>query len=302
MPWFKMETGWNQDPAIQNLKPLTRLLFIDMITYAAANHTDGVITKQAMCIVAAIGKHSRCSQRAAEMQAHNILYAAEDGWQIRNYLKWQRSKAQIDALVKTRSGAGKLGGRPKQNESKTKAKHNPDTDTDTDTELYLENPKIEEIGETSDTTESHEDLVRRNRKLQSDYMALLPSLDEILDGVVQIPPPPPNGNYSRMASGPPYLVEGNATFGGEFYAMSNFLRMVDYFERKKNAEVIALFRWIRECKFTPRWVDDVFAEVYKREPKVYSVKYFVKAMWSYLEKNNDTDYPQPPSLGLRVVV
>lgn len=73
--------------------------------YADRQRTDGAISRSAMRRTVTLGLDADAI--IAELVRVGFLEPTADGWQIVNYLDWQRSAAEIDAAIEQRREAGR---------------------------------------------------------------------------------------------------------------------------------------------------------------------------------------------------
>jgi hypothetical protein len=146
--WVRVDTKFTTHPKVLDIGPLGEALWLRGLCYAGEHLTDGFVPAAFV---------RRMSDMDGEDVADRLLDAglwtqAEGGYQIHEYLSWQRSRDEAADISIKRSESGRKGGlqrssnlqangkqvasKPrKQNASKTQA--DTDTDTDTDTELTL---------------------------------------------------------------------------------------------------------------------------------------------------------------------
>jgi hypothetical protein len=143
--WIKLQADIVEHPKFIGLSPEAKWAFIEMMIYAQRNLSDGFIDGRVM--------RSKWADDVIEELLTNdkespSLVAVDDDFQLHNYSKYQRSRAQVEELIETRQRNGSRGGQAsalqrikseakvKQTDSKTEAnseaKEYPDTDTDTD--------------------------------------------------------------------------------------------------------------------------------------------------------------------------
>lgn len=155
--WFRMDNAFTENEKFLNAGPAAGYLYIAALAWASRNLTDGFIPRtqpqrlvlwEGYALQTGVGELTdNWHEVNADMLIDRLIEVGlwdvvESGYQIHDYLEWQRSAEEIKALSKQRSEAGKRGGKAKhkQNRSKTQAnaKQNAskiEADTDTDTEL-----------------------------------------------------------------------------------------------------------------------------------------------------------------------
>jgi hypothetical protein len=149
--WVRVDTKFTTHPKVLDIGPLGEALWLRGLCYAGEHLTDGFVPAAFV---------RRMSDLDGEEIADRLLEAglwtqAEGGYQIHEYLSWQRSRDEAADISIKRSESGRKGGlqrssnlqanvkqiasKPrKQNASKSQADTDTDTDTDTEspTEIY----------------------------------------------------------------------------------------------------------------------------------------------------------------------
>lgn len=93
--WVKIDVAWLRDPAVLALSATAKLLYVSAMCWAGEHLTDGRLSPPEARAAAA--------QASVPFSAHKALVEAglwepaDGGWTIRNYLRWQRSKAEVTA-------------------------------------------------------------------------------------------------------------------------------------------------------------------------------------------------------------
>jgi hypothetical protein len=149
--WIKLQADIVEHPKFIGLSPAAKWAFIEMMFYAQRNLSDGFIDGRVMR-----GKWADdvIEELLTNDKESPSLTRVGDDYQLHNYAKYQRSRAQVEELIETRQRNGSRGGqvsalsrsskseaKVKQTDSKSEAngvaKEYPDTDTDTDTEQVV---------------------------------------------------------------------------------------------------------------------------------------------------------------------
>jgi hypothetical protein len=144
--WIKLQADIVEHPKFIGLSPAAKWAFIEMMIYAQRNLSDGFIDGRVMR-----GKWAEdvIEELLTNDKESPSLTRIDDDYQLHNYAKYQRSRAQVEELIETRQRNGSRGGqvsalarsskseaKVKQTDSKSEAngvaKEYPDTDTDTD--------------------------------------------------------------------------------------------------------------------------------------------------------------------------
>lgn len=142
--FIKLHDGYADHDRVIDLTDAAFRMHVSAMCFCGSNQTDGRIKARVLL---------RYAGRKAidELVAAGLLVETADGYEVHDYLDYNRSREEIEELSAKRSQAGIKGGRPpKQTAStrkatsnqigfglktKTVSQKNPDTDTDTDTEL-----------------------------------------------------------------------------------------------------------------------------------------------------------------------
>lgn len=124
--WCKLYHAFMDHPKVLKAGPNAAYLWVVSIAWASRNLTDGFIPSQQVKRLVdwddiievrrtppRKGMHSfvEASRLAARLVDAGLWEKAEDGYQIHDFLHWQRSAEQWEALRQRRSSAGKQGGR-----------------------------------------------------------------------------------------------------------------------------------------------------------------------------------------------
>jgi hypothetical protein len=145
--YVRVDTKFASHPKVLEIGPLGEALWLRGLCYAGEQMTDGFVPA---AFVRRMGDIPDALAVAATLVAAGLWDEAEGGYQVHDYLDWQRGKAEIEQISTARAASGRRGGmqngsqakakpdqtqskpeaNAKQNESKTEA----DTDTDTEPE------------------------------------------------------------------------------------------------------------------------------------------------------------------------
>jgi hypothetical protein len=107
MSWARFDDHFDDDPDCDIVGPAAACLFICSITWSSRNETDGFIP------YARAAKLMGCSPEAIDrltQEAVRWWVEVPGGWQIRNYLKYNPSHAEQEALRAAKAEAGRKGG------------------------------------------------------------------------------------------------------------------------------------------------------------------------------------------------
>lgn len=105
--WIKMDDRFPDDPKVAALTDGAYRLWTTGIAYCSRHLTDGKIAEQ---VIGRWGvKHP--DRAASELVAGGLWRSNANGYEVVNYLKFQRSREQIEDLKVKRAEAGSRGGR-----------------------------------------------------------------------------------------------------------------------------------------------------------------------------------------------
>lgn len=133
MTWVKMDDRYPDHPKVAGLTDGAYRLWTTSIAYCSQHQTDGLVPES---IITRWGvKHA--DRAAAELVSGGLWLSSADGYEVANYLNWQRSRSEIEALSSVRSEAGKRGARAKQLAKQPPDKPQAETDTEADPDAVL---------------------------------------------------------------------------------------------------------------------------------------------------------------------
>jgi len=158
--WIRVDTRFTTHPKVIDIGPLGEALWLRGLCYAGEHLTDGFVPA---------GFIRRMNDLdgvdiAETLVAAGLWTHAPNGYQIHEYLNWQRSREEAAEISEKRAEAGRRGGLQKATNAQATAKQTSskllgspaskrlaDTDTDTDTEKK-ESPTS--VGDEKDATAS----------------------------------------------------------------------------------------------------------------------------------------------------
>src|SRR5262249_33413838 len=118
--FIKLVVGFPRDPKIRALARygtdagLARDLYVPMVLHCQAHLTAGFVAAEAGWALAfplPIDHANQLAKQLASVGLINEVSNAEAlGWQVRAYLKRNRSRAEVEALSEVRAEAGRTGG------------------------------------------------------------------------------------------------------------------------------------------------------------------------------------------------
>lgn len=106
-PYVGIDVAMPEKPTVAPLSDAAFRLFIEAICYCGRNKTDGYMPK---AILRRMGKPAAIRELE---QARHIESADDVTWQLPDYLVWNRSREQIEALNAAKSSGGTKGSHQK---------------------------------------------------------------------------------------------------------------------------------------------------------------------------------------------
>jgi len=121
MTWCRIECKLRENPKAVEVGRIARLVYIDAILYSAEHLTDGKIRRHALRFVSDVkdyplsdeeGFPFQCDEDVARLLVDVGLWdEVEDGWVIHDYLDYQPSRQEVEAVKARKAEAGRRGGR-----------------------------------------------------------------------------------------------------------------------------------------------------------------------------------------------
>jgi hypothetical protein len=105
--WIKLHDGFAEHPKVLALSSPAFRLHVSALCFCGRNLTDGRITAPALRGL--LGTSSASRKHVLELVTAGLWEADNGEHHVRDFLQWNRSKAEVEARRKVRSEAGKLG-------------------------------------------------------------------------------------------------------------------------------------------------------------------------------------------------
>ena len=142
MAWTRIDDKFYENSKILDAGPLGAHLYIAGLIHCNAKRTDGFI---ADCFISGIGGDAFDSKRFAKKLVENKLWdRVEGGYQVHDFLQFNKSKEEIERLNFARKDNGKTGGRP----AKINLNKNQDQNQQLNQEHNQDRLNVNEEGET----------------------------------------------------------------------------------------------------------------------------------------------------------
>lgn len=120
MAWIKIESSVARNRKFVKAGPAPSWLWVCGLAYCQEGLTDGFIPKEALMYLGV----KNAVRLAGHLVTAGLWHVEGGGWRVNDYLKHNRSAADVADVVEQKRAAGKNGGRPKKDQSeKHSAKH-----------------------------------------------------------------------------------------------------------------------------------------------------------------------------------
>lgn len=142
MTWFKMDDHFDENPKVIGLSDAAYRLYVAAMCYSSRNTSDGFVP------VAQISRLGVSLGTERELVQAGLWEAANDGFVIHDYLKWQRSKGEIE------------GQREKWRDAKEAKKRKAQSSTEIPRGILTESGRVPSgisLSETETETDTEED-------------------------------------------------------------------------------------------------------------------------------------------------
>lgn len=103
MTWLRLDAGFPDHPKVVGLNDPAFRLEVSAICYARSQLTDGHIPRAWV--------PSRLARHTGALVDARLWVPTDGGWELHDYLDWQQSRAEVEALTKNRAEAGRRGAR-----------------------------------------------------------------------------------------------------------------------------------------------------------------------------------------------
>lgn len=104
MPWFKVDDQLATHPKVSKAGLAAMGLWVKAGSWCAQHLTDGFVPEYALSILTARRAHAEALVRSG------LWIEVDGGWQFRDWLEYQPSKAHVEELREKRRKAGQKGG------------------------------------------------------------------------------------------------------------------------------------------------------------------------------------------------
>jgi len=124
MTWVRLDDRFPTHRKALAVGPVARDMYICLLCYCSLHRTDGFIPKTALkgkrAAMIAPG-HLRPDRDILRLIRGSLVADRGDSYQIHDYLDWQKSSSEIEALIERKRQAGRIGGQ-RSGESRREAK------------------------------------------------------------------------------------------------------------------------------------------------------------------------------------
>ena len=106
MAWTRIDDKFLMNPKIQTAGPLGMALYLAGLIYANANLTDGFIVESMLPVLCGMAYQTPSKGMAQVLVNLNLWEKVEGGYQIHDFLEFNKSREQIKTLNKQRAENG----------------------------------------------------------------------------------------------------------------------------------------------------------------------------------------------------
>lgn len=113
MPWANLDDKFPAHPKVVRLSDAAFRLHVSGICYSAQHLTNGVVERDAVRLLVPRFRKAALDELLTKEQWR----AHPDGYEIHDYLQWNRSREQVEQERDRKSKAGKKGAEKRWHES-----------------------------------------------------------------------------------------------------------------------------------------------------------------------------------------
>lgn len=107
MTYIRLDDQITDHPKIAAAGPTAAWLFVCALCYCSRHLTDGFIPDGA---VTQLSNVTKPRLQLGRLVGANLIHEVDGGWQVTDYLQWQRSRAEVNDIKAKRAEAGRKGG------------------------------------------------------------------------------------------------------------------------------------------------------------------------------------------------
>lgn len=111
MTWTRIDDKFLMNPKVQSVGVHGMALYLSGLIYCNGNMTDGFIMDGMMPIICGMAFQTPARHIADKLVEMNLWEVVEGGYQIHDFLTFNKSKTEIESLNKARANNGAKGGR-----------------------------------------------------------------------------------------------------------------------------------------------------------------------------------------------
>ena len=134
MAWTRIDDKFLMNPKVQSVKVHGMALYLAGLIYCNSNLTDGFIANSMIPMICGMAYQTPAKRIADRLVEANLWEQVDGGYQIHDFLAFNKSKQEIEMLNKLRANNGAKGGRPAkpmETELLTNLQSKPVTDMET---------------------------------------------------------------------------------------------------------------------------------------------------------------------------
>jgi len=111
MAWTRIDDKFLMNPKIQSAGPYGMALYLSGLIYCNTNVTDGFIPDVMLPVLCGMAYQTASKRVADALVKLNLWERVEGGYQIHDFLSFNKSRDEIESLNKQRANNGAKGGR-----------------------------------------------------------------------------------------------------------------------------------------------------------------------------------------------
>ncbi len=143
MAWTRIDDKFLMNPKVQAVGVFGMALYVAGLIYSNSNLTDGFIANSMLPMICGMAYQTPARKTAEKLVEANLWEQVEGGYQIHDFLSFNKSKQEIEMLNRKRANNGAKGGRPaKQTETDLLTEKETDLVTKMQTKMVSNQPPI----------------------------------------------------------------------------------------------------------------------------------------------------------------
>lgn len=141
MAWTRIDDSFYENIKVQKAGPIATHLYVSALIYSNKFMTDGFISEEIIPVIAPRSFVKNSKREIAKLLESGLWHKVEGGYQINDFLDFNKSREEIEEINKKRAIAGAKGGSKNSKDIKQSAKQNDKQDAkQTDEQTLSINP------------------------------------------------------------------------------------------------------------------------------------------------------------------